>query len=96
MLRAWWQHDRDLDSAEVLADLVQGVGADPATLLPSANSAEIQAAFLGCTERAIALGVPGSPTYVIDGEVFYGQDRLMMVERALDTPFAPAGAPPRW
>jgi len=40
--------------------------------------------------------VPGSPTYVVDGEVFYGQDRLMMVERALHAPFAAPGAPPRW
>jgi 2-hydroxychromene-2-carboxylate isomerase len=96
MLRALWQHDRDLDRADVLADLVRAVGADPAAVLESANSPEIQAAFLGCTERAIALGVPGSPTYIVDGEVFYGQDRLMMVERALHTPFAAPGAPPRW
>jgi 2-hydroxychromene-2-carboxylate isomerase len=46
----------------------------PCAACPGATrSPEIQAAFLGCTERAIARGVPGSPTDVIDGEVFYGQ-----------------------
>jgi 2-hydroxychromene-2-carboxylate isomerase len=35
----------------------------------------------------------GSPTYFIDGDMFYGQDRLELVERALQTPFA--GAWPR-
>jgi 2-hydroxychromene-2-carboxylate isomerase len=42
----------------------------------------MQAAFVACSERAIAVGVPGSLTYIVDGEIFYGQDRLMMVERA--------------
>jgi len=96
MLRALWRFDRDLDSAEVLGELVTAVGADAATLLDAARSQPIQDAFVACTGRAIALGVPGSPTYVVDGEMFYGQDRLMMVERALEKPFAPPGPPPRW
>lgn len=39
--------------------------------------------------EAGARNVPGSPTYVVGGDMFYGQDRLMMVERALARPFAP-------
>jgi 2-hydroxychromene-2-carboxylate isomerase len=38
--------------------------------------------------EAIARGVFGSPTYVVDGDMFYGQDRLELVERALERPFA--------
>lgn len=45
------------------------------------------AEFAACTDEAIRLGVPGSPTYVVDGEMFYGQDRLMFVERHLQRPF---------
>jgi len=96
MLAALWRDDRDLSSAEVLASLVSGVGADAKAILDSARSAEVQAAFDRCTELAMANGVPGSPTYIIDGELFYGQDRLMMVERALERPFAPPGPPPKW
>jgi 2-hydroxychromene-2-carboxylate isomerase len=96
MLAALWRDDRDLASAEVLASLVSGVGADAKAILDAARSTEVQAAFDQCTELAMANGVPGSPTYIFDGELFYGQDRLMMVERALERPFAPSGPPPTW
>ncbi|MDE0808541.1 MAG: DsbA family protein, partial [Alphaproteobacteria bacterium] len=39
------------------------------------------------TKEAIERSVFGSPTYVVDGDMFYGQDRLEMVERALSKPF---------
>jgi 2-hydroxychromene-2-carboxylate isomerase len=96
MLAALWRDDRDLSSAEVLASLVSGVGADAQAILDAARCADVQAAFDQCTELAMASGVPGSPTYIVDGELFYGQDRLMMVERALQRPFAPPGPPPAW
>lgn len=96
MLAALWRDDRDLSSAEVLASLLSGIGADAKAILDAAHSADVQAAFDQCTELAIAKGVPGSPTYIVDGELFYGQDRLMMVERALERPFAPPGPPPTW
>ena len=96
MLAALWRDDRDLASAEVLESLVNGVGADAKAILDAARSTEVQAAFDQCTELAMANGVPGSPTYIFDGELFYGQDRLMMVERALERPFAPPGPPPTW
>lgn len=96
MLAALWRDDRDLSSADVLGSLVAGVGADAKAILDAARSDAIQAQFSQCTEQAIADGVPGSPTYIVDGDLFYGQDRLMMVERALERPFAPAGPPPKW
>lgn len=96
MLTALWRDDRDLSSAELMANLLSGVGADAKAILDAARSADIQAAFNQCTELAIDAGVPGSPTYIVDGELFYGQDRLMMVERALQRPFAPPGPAPKW
>ena len=39
------------------------------------------------TKEAINLPVFGSPTYVVDGDMFYGQDNLILVERALEAPF---------
>jgi 2-hydroxychromene-2-carboxylate isomerase len=39
------------------------------------------------TEEAIARSVFGSPTYFVDGDMFYGQDRLEIMERALHTPY---------
>ncbi len=96
MLTALWRDDRDLSSAEVMERLIRGVGADAKAILDAARSADIQSAFGQCSELAIANGVPGSPTYIVDGDLFYGQDRLMMVERALERPFAPPGPMPKW
>ena len=46
--------------------------------------------FAASTDEAIRIGVFGSPTYLVDGELFYGQDRLMFVERHLERPFGTA------
>jgi 2-hydroxychromene-2-carboxylate isomerase len=48
-----------------------------------ANSADAHAAYEANTQEAIDRGVFGAPTYVIDDELFWGQDRLDFVERAL-------------
>ncbi|MBL8662835.1 MAG: 2-hydroxychromene-2-carboxylate isomerase [Candidatus Odyssella sp.] len=89
VLAALWRDDRDIADREVLADLARAAGIDPAPLLAAALAPETQAEFASNTADAIARGVLGSPTYIVDGDMFYGQDRLMMVERALERPFAP-------
>ncbi|MEQ8708773.1 MAG: 2-hydroxychromene-2-carboxylate isomerase [Rhodospirillales bacterium] len=83
VLAALWRDDRDLDSPEVLADLCESVGLDGASLVGNAHNPELQQEFAANSEEALALGVFGSPTYVVDGELFYGQDRLDFVREAL-------------
>jgi 2-hydroxychromene-2-carboxylate isomerase len=90
LLTALWRDDRDIASPDVLANLARDAGIEPAPLLAVTLAPEVQAEFARNTEDAITKGVLGSPTYIVDGDMFYGQDRLMMVERALDRPFAPA------
>lgn len=89
ILQALWRDDRDIADRAVLADLCRAVGIDPEAVLADALAESGKAALDACTEEAIAKGVPGSPTYIVDGELFYGQDRLDLVERALQRPFAP-------
>jgi 2-hydroxychromene-2-carboxylate isomerase len=79
ILAALWRDDRDIASPAVLGDLARSVGLDPEPLLARALAPEVQAEFAACTDEAIRLGVLGSPTYGVDGERFYGQDRLMFV-----------------
>ena len=67
-----------------LETLAKGVDVDPAPLLDAALSDEVAQIYEVNTEEAIERSVFGSPTYFIDGDMFYGQDRLEMVERALD------------
>lgn len=90
LLAALWRDDRDIAGAEVLAGIARHCGLDPQPLLDAALSPAILAEFERNTEDAIARSVLGSPTYIVDGDMFYGQDRLMMVERALERPFARA------
>ena len=100
MPRAYWsgarsaatagatRDDADLADRETLAQLGGEVGLEPVPLLAAALSPEVQAAYEANTEEAIERSVFGSPTYFVDGDMFYGQDRLELVERALERPFA--------
>ncbi len=96
ILRALWQDDRDLADPQVLEQIARVAGLDPAPLLAAASSREVLDTFAQNSAKAVAHGVFGSPTCIVDGDMFYGQDRLMMVERALQQPFKPAGPAPRW
>jgi 2-hydroxychromene-2-carboxylate isomerase len=95
ILTALWRDDLDIARPEVLEAVLRGAGIDPGPLLARALQPDVQAGLEACTAEAIERGVIGSPTYGVDGELFYGQDRLMFVERHLARPFAaPGGARP--
>lgn len=88
MLESHWKEDSDLADRETLMRLCDQVGIGGASLLDAAGSPEIRAIYDRYTEEAIERSVFGSPTYFVDGDMFYGQDHLEMVERALRKPFA--------
>lgn len=83
VLRACWADEKNVADGATLAALADGCGMDGAALVKAAESDAVKAAWDRYTEEAIARGVFGAPTYVIDGELFWGQDRLDFVERAL-------------
>jgi 2-hydroxychromene-2-carboxylate isomerase len=79
--RALWSEDRDISDDAVLAELI-GEGAGET--LARTQTKEIKNALFAATERAVSSGVFGAPTFVVDGEhLFWGQDRLELVEAAL-------------
>lgn len=88
LLEAHWRDDADLDSRDALAAAASAAGIDAAPLLDAALSPQTQAIHQANTDEAIARGIFGSPTYFFDGDMFYGQDHLEMLERAIDRPFA--------
>ena len=90
ILTALWRDDRDIADRDVLSQIAASIGIDAAPLLELALAPETMAEFAASTDEAIRIGVLGSPTYVVDGELFYGQDRLMFVERHLERPFGTA------
>jgi 2-hydroxychromene-2-carboxylate isomerase len=82
MGRAVWAEERNLADPDVLQALLAEVGL-PAALMADSARPEVAAACADYTEQAIEAGVFGAPSYVIDGEIFWGQDRLDFVERRL-------------
>jgi len=83
MLAACWAEDRDIAEEMVLLDCATASGLDGGALAEAADSEEIRRIAQADLDRAIEIGVFGAPTYVVDGELFWGQDRLDFVERAL-------------
>jgi 2-hydroxychromene-2-carboxylate isomerase len=88
VLEAHWADDADLADAATLAALARAEGFDPAALLAAADTPAIRERYEANTREAIGRSVFGSPTYFVDGDMFYGQDRLDLVERACARPFA--------
>ena len=82
VLAACWAQERNIADEKVLAQLLSEQGL-PAALLEQSHSQAVQERYEACTQEAIDAGVFGAPSYVIDGEIFWGQDRLDFVERAL-------------
>ncbi len=87
MLEAHWKDDADLADSSSLERIAGDAGYDGADLLEAAATAEAQAIYEANTKETIERFVFGSPTYFVDGDMFYGQDRLEMVERALKQPY---------
>jgi 2-hydroxychromene-2-carboxylate isomerase len=82
-LRAVWAEERDVSSTETLRDIVAARGFDAAALQAHAASAAVAALYIMHSQEAIARGVFGAPTYAIGDQLFWGQDRLDFVDRAL-------------
>lgn len=79
---AVWAHERNIADDAALADLLADSGLDAARLAQS-HSAEVQAQYEANTQQAIDTGIFGAPSYVLDSEIFWGQDRLDFLERKL-------------
>lgn len=83
LLDAAWAEGRDLEQRNVVRDVTDRAGLDGAALLARAGDPAIKQRLRDTTDAAIAAGVFGVPSFVIEGEVFWGSDRLDAVERRL-------------
>ncbi len=89
LLEVHWRDDADLSDPDTLAEVARGLGHDADALMREAGSAPVQAVLQANSDWARERNVFGSPTYIVDGDPFYGQDHLTLVERAISKPFAP-------
>ncbi|MES2349862.1 MAG: 2-hydroxychromene-2-carboxylate isomerase [Pseudomonadota bacterium] len=83
VMRALWAEDKNIGDEDTLAQIAGSCGLDGRALIKSAETASVQAEYDRNTEDATAASVFGSPWYVLDGESFWGQDRLDFLERAM-------------
>jgi 2-hydroxychromene-2-carboxylate isomerase len=81
--RGVWEEERNLEDPRVIAELAEAVGLDSAPLMTMAQGDTTEALYALNLENAVAADVFGSPAYVVDGEVFWGQDRLELLDDAL-------------
>lgn len=79
---AVWAQQRDIANAQTLSELLDECGL-PSERLAQSRSVAVQDRYDANTRAAIDAGVFGAPSYCIDGEIFWGQDRLDFVERKL-------------
>ena len=82
ILRGVWVDERNIADARELAAMLAEEGLDPRRLEDSMSQA-VHERYEADSQRAIEAGVFGAPSYVVDGEIFWGQDRLDFLQRRL-------------
>jgi 2-hydroxychromene-2-carboxylate isomerase len=82
-MRAIWAEERDIGDAVTRAAIITEQGLDAESLAARAAAPEIAARYEACTQEALERQVFGAPTYVYRDELFWGQDRLDFLDRAL-------------
>ena len=90
IFKGCWVEERNMADPEELFAIIKTQGLDAVSLLEKARSKENVARYEALTEEAMQRDVFGAPTYVYNGELFWGQDRLDFLDRALE---AQAGEP---
>ncbi|HQR20906.1 MAG TPA: 2-hydroxychromene-2-carboxylate isomerase [Burkholderiaceae bacterium] len=76
LMDAAWEHGLDLTDDAVLGRIARECGLDGAALLARAGEADVKRRLVAATDAAIAAGVFGVPTFRVDGELFWGADRI--------------------
>lgn len=80
---AYWTNDRDINDDAELVELATSVGLDGANLVAGTKDDAVKAQLKSATDEAVKLGLFGAPTFMVGDLLFWGQDRLAFVEKAL-------------
>lgn len=83
ILTAVWRDEKNIADSETLVSIANECGIDGKALLAAADNDAMRQKLMDVTADAHSKDVFGSPTYVLDGELFWGQDRLDFLERAI-------------
>lgn len=83
MFHYMWEEPRKLDDLEVLAATIAEAGLPADVLLARAQEPQIKARLVANTDDAYANGAFGIPSFMVDGELWFGKDKLHEVEAAM-------------
>jgi 2-hydroxychromene-2-carboxylate isomerase len=78
-----WEAPKKMDDPEVIRAALIESGLDAARLIAAAQTPEVKQQLMANTERAVARGAFGSPTFFVGEEMFFGKDRLGEVEEEI-------------
>eukprot|EP01037_Dinobryon_pediforme_P005606 gene5606-5665_t len=82
-LAAMWEDGLKLDEADVIAGVMDRAGLDGAALMAATQNEDIKAELVASTEATAARGAFGIPTLFVDGEMYFGKERLPQIEAQL-------------
>jgi len=83
MTAYWEQNDATIADYAGMRPLAAGLGIDPDKLEQAAESEDIRQRLIDSTNDALANGVFGVPSFIVDGEMYWGKDRMEFIEDAL-------------
>ena len=83
-MSACWAEERDIGNTDTVIAIANEQGLDGSSLFETAGSTEIEQALDQNTAEAIAENVFGAPTWIYEGELFWGQDRIDFLARAIE------------
>ncbi len=81
--KAYWAEDRDIADDAELSAIASEAGLDGAALVAGTKEEPVKARLKAATEEAVRLGLFGAPSFLVGDLLFWGQDRLVFVEKAL-------------
>jgi 2-hydroxychromene-2-carboxylate isomerase len=83
VLYALWADEKNTGDPETLKSIIADCGLDAAAVMKASEAPGMAEKREAYTKHAIGQGVFGAPSFVVDGEIFWGQDRLDFVDRKL-------------
>ncbi len=84
--RYWEEGDASIQTYEGMTESVRKLGVDVDLFVEKAESPEVREELINVTQGALAEGIFGAPTMVVDGEIYWGKDRFEFIEDHLKEP----------
>jgi 2-hydroxychromene-2-carboxylate isomerase len=83
--RHMWAEPKKMDETNVIISALEESGLPASEIVEGSQDPEIKKKLIDNTNRSIEMGTFGSPTFYVDGEIYFGKDKLVEVEASIDS-----------